>query len=98
MQKLDTSPAAPASEESELPIGAPRYPLFSPEDMEEAFEAAARSGLHTPERLEWMRKHNIRPASKRWEGPSGPIKLRPWWLAFLLRTWDRLTGKRPFFD
>jgi hypothetical protein len=62
--------------------------------MEEAFEAAALSGLYTPEQLEWMRQHKIRPASKEWEGPSGRIRLRPWWLAFLFRTADRLMGKR----
>jgi hypothetical protein len=83
--------------EADEPLWATRYPLCSPEDMEEAFEAAARSGLYTPKRLEWMRQHKIRPASKRWTPPT-PAKLRPWWLAFLLRTWDRFTGKRPFFD
>lgn len=58
------------------------------------FAEAARSGLHTPERLEWMRQHGIRPATRRWQGPSEPVKLRPGWLAFLLRTADRLMGKR----
>ena len=76
MQKLDTDRAIPESDDSGLPLRATRYPLFSPEDMEEAFEAAARSGLHTPEQLEWMRKHGIRPATQPWRGPREPVKLR----------------------
>jgi hypothetical protein len=62
------------------------------------YEEAVRVGLATPEEVVWMREHGIRPATQPWRGPREPVKLRPWWLAFLLRTWDRLTGKRPFFD
>jgi hypothetical protein len=63
-------------------------------DLDEVFEQAVRSGLHTPERLDWMRRHGIRPATQQWQGPSEPVKLRPGWLAFLLRTADRLMGRR----
>jgi hypothetical protein len=63
-------------------------------ELDDVFAEAARSGLHTPERLEWMRQHGIRPATRLWQGPSEPVKLRPDWLAFLLRTADRLMGKR----
>jgi hypothetical protein len=65
------------------------------EDLDDLFEQAARSGLHTPERLAWMREHGIRPATHRWEGPrEPPVRLRPAWLAFLLRTADRVMGRR----
>ena len=94
MQKTQTNRATPELDEADVPLRATRYPLCSPEDMEEAFEAAALSGLYTPEQLEWMRQHKIRPASKEWEGPSGTIRVRSWWLAFLFRTANRLMGKR----
>ena len=52
---------------------------------EDIYERAARAGHHTPERLEWMRRHGIRPST----GPLGPMappaKQRPRWLAFLIR-------------
>jgi len=52
-------------------------------ELDEVFAEAARSGLHTPERLAWMRQHGIRPATKRWE-PREPVKQRSAWLAFVL--------------
>ncbi len=51
---------------------------------EDIYEQAARSGLHTPERLEWMRRNGIRPSTRPWV-PHEPAKQRPRWLAFLLR-------------
>ena len=61
------------------------------------YEEAVRAGLATPEEVVWMREHRIRPATRPWIPPT-PVKQRPAWLAFLLRTCDRLAGKRPFFD
>lgn len=52
------------------------------------YEEALRAGLATPEEVAWMRQHGIRPATKRWEPPT-PLKQRPAWLAFMLRTADR---------
>ena len=52
---------------------------------EDVYERAARSGLHTPERLEWMRSKGIIPST----GPYTPlaplVKPRPRWQAFLIR-------------
>lgn len=52
---------------------------------EDVYERAARSGLHTPEKLEWMRRNGIRPSTGRWIDRGPPGKKRPRWLAFLLR-------------
>lgn len=57
------------------------------------YEQALQAGLATPEEVAWMRERGIRPATKRWTPPE-PVKQRPAWLAFLLRTADRVTGKR----
>ena len=98
MQKMDIHDEMDSSETGRDPARTGRPPLFSPEDLDQMFEAAARSGLHTPERLERMRKRGIRPATRPWRPHPQPVKLRPRWLAFLLRTWNRVTGRRPFFD
>lgn len=52
---------------------------------EDIYERAARSGLHTPEKLEWMRSKGIRPSTRGWIDHGPPGKKRPRWLAFLLR-------------
>lgn len=58
---------------------------------------AIRAGLATPDKVEWMRQRGIHPATQPWTPPT-PAKQRPAWLAFLLRTRDRLTAKRPWID
>lgn len=52
---------------------------------EDVYERAARSGLHTPEKLEWMRRVGIIPSTGVWVDRGPPVKQRPRWLAFLLR-------------
>jgi hypothetical protein len=61
------------------------------------YEEAVRAGLATPDEVAWMRQRGIKPATRPWTPPT-PVRQRPAWLAFLLRTSDRVTGKRPFFD
>jgi hypothetical protein len=99
MKNMDMSSATRGSHRDRWPSSAATPPLFSPEDLDRAFDEAARSGLHTPEALERMRRHGgIRPATGPWRDLPQPVKLTPRWLAFLLRMGDRLTGRRPFFD
>jgi hypothetical protein len=54
-------------------------------DLDEVFERAARTGWYTPEQLDSYRRNGIRPATGR-AGLEEPVKQRPAWLAFLLRT------------
>jgi len=52
---------------------------------EDVYERAARSGLHTPERLEWMRSKGIIPSTGPYTPPAPLVKPRPRWQAFLIR-------------
>lgn len=66
--------------------------MTMPQVENDIYEEAARSGLHTPEALERMRRLGIRPATKPWVPPMPLVKQRPAWLAFLLRTMNRVAG------
>jgi hypothetical protein len=55
-------------------------------DIDEVFERAAQTGRYTSEELDFFRRKGIRPAWGRCEERGLPMKQRPAWLAFLLRT------------
>jgi hypothetical protein len=55
-------------------------------DIDEVFKRAAQTGWYTSEELDFFRRNGIRPATGRATGLAEPVKQRPAWLAFLLRT------------
>jgi hypothetical protein len=55
-------------------------------DIDEVFKRAAQTGWYTSEELDFFRRNGIRPAWGRCEERGLPVKQRPAWLAFLLRT------------
>jgi hypothetical protein len=61
------------------------------DDLDQIYEEAARSGLHTPERLERMRKRGVIPATRSGMRERNRVAQNPWWLAAILRTFDRFS-------
>jgi hypothetical protein len=65
--------------------------IFGHDDLGRIYEEAARSGLHTPERLQRMRRNGVIPATKSSVRERSPVKQNPRWLAALRRTYDRVS-------
>lgn len=41
--------------------------------------------------IEYLRAHGVKPATRRWEpSPGVPVKQRPMWLGFIVRTLRKL--------
>ena len=65
--------------------------ISADEDLDRIYEEAERSGLHTPERLERMRKRGVIPATRSSVRERKTVAQNPWWMAALLRTFNRVS-------
>jgi hypothetical protein len=85
MQNMDTIPGTRTADEDRSPAIAGRPPLFSQEDLDQAFDEAARSGLYSSDELADLRRMRIRPSTHPMRSSDQLVKKRPPWLAFIFR-------------
>lgn len=55
-------------------------------NLEEAETLDWPDEAHSPEAVEYLRAHGVRPATQSLDRPRVIGKQRPWWLALLIRT------------
>ena len=57
----------------------------------ETLELWPDEDAHERRVLAYLRANGVRPATRQWERVRGvPVKQRPWWLAFIVRTLRKL--------